>query len=450
MLQGKHITFSYSDSAKGKIDVLKDVSFEIREHDFIGLIGTSGSGKTTLIKHLNGLLKAESGEIFFNGENIYSKKYPISKLRKEVGLVFQYPEQQLFGRTILKDVMYGPLNLGMSEEEAEKSAVESLELVGISKEYYHLSPMELSGGQKRCVAIAGVLAMQPEILVLDEPAAGLDPETPPTTYDEVLEDAKKIVDSGAAPVGYSQAIYGWFFEQQLAGLGVTYGNNDNGRKEAVTAVDFDSNGGGLKVFDMWKKLYDSGYFEDYGTTTADTQTAFFSGQVGMIIESTAILKNAVDSSPFEVGTGYLPRIEQNDEGGVIIGGGSLWLTDTGNEANEDAAWKFIEYITTPDVQAKWSMGTGYFAINEKAYETEDMKAYLKENPNFETAINQLKDSPVNCNTAGVLSGVQTEARLTFNEIMPQVYDGKLTTQDAVDQLAASVNKAIENYNESIK
>ena len=116
MLQGKHITFSYSDSAKGKIDVLKDVSFEIREHDFIGLIGTSGSGKTTLIKHLNGLLKAESGEIFFNGENIYSKKYPISKLRKEVGLVFQYPEQQLFGRTILKDVMYGPLNLGMSRK----------------------------------------------------------------------------------------------------------------------------------------------------------------------------------------------------------------------------------------------------------------------------------------------------------------------------------------------
>lgn len=177
MLQGKHITFSYSDLARGKIDVLKDVSFEIREHDFIGLIGTSGSGKTTLIKHLNGLLKAESGEILFKGENIYSKKYPISKLRKEVGLVFQYPEQQLFGKTILKDVMYGPRNLGMSEEEAEKSAVESLELVGISKDYYQMSPMELSGGQKRCVAIAGVLAMQPEILVLDEPAAGLDPET---------------------------------------------------------------------------------------------------------------------------------------------------------------------------------------------------------------------------------------------------------------------------------
>jgi len=134
MLQGKHITFSYQDPAKGKTDVLADVSFEIREHDFIGLIGASGSGKTTLIKHLNGLLKAESGEIFFKGKNIYSKKYPLSELRKKVGLVFQYPEQQLFGRTILKDVMYGPLNLGMSEEEAGKSAKESLELVGISEE----------------------------------------------------------------------------------------------------------------------------------------------------------------------------------------------------------------------------------------------------------------------------------------------------------------------------
>ena len=176
MLQGKHITFSYPEPAKGKTDVLADVSFEIREHDFIGLIGASGSGKTTLIKHLNGLLKAESGEILFKGENIYSKKYPVSELRKKVGLVFQYPEQQLFGRTILKDVMYGPLNLGMSEEEAGKSAKESLELVGISEEYYQMSPMELSGGQKRCVAIAGVLAMKPNILILDEPTAGLDPK----------------------------------------------------------------------------------------------------------------------------------------------------------------------------------------------------------------------------------------------------------------------------------
>ena len=190
MLKGKNITFSYSDSAKGKIQILKDISFHINKGDFIGLIGASGSGKTTFIKHLNGLLKADCGEIFFEGQNIYEKKYPLSQLRKEVGLVFQYPEQQLFGRTVLKDTMYGPLNLGMSEQDAKKSAIDSLELVGITEEYYQMSPIELSGGQKHCVAIAGVLAMQPKILVLDEPAAGLDPETKCDIF-EILQKIRK-------------------------------------------------------------------------------------------------------------------------------------------------------------------------------------------------------------------------------------------------------------------
>ena len=171
------INYSYSEGTAYQIQALKNVNLEIKDGQFIGVIGHTGSGKSTLTQLLNGLLKATSGHIYVDGEDIYDEDYDMKKLRNKVGLVFQYPEQQLFGRTILKDVMYGPLNLGMSEEEAEKSAVESLELVGISKEYYHLSPMELSGGQKRCVAIAGVLAMQPEILVLDEPAAGLDPET---------------------------------------------------------------------------------------------------------------------------------------------------------------------------------------------------------------------------------------------------------------------------------
>lgn len=281
-------------------------------------------------------------------------------------------------------------------------------------------------------------------------AAGLDPNTPPTTYDEVLEYAQKIVESDAAPVGYSHYIYGWFFEQQLAGLGAYYGNNENGRTEPITAVDFDQNGGGLKVFETWKKLYDSGYFENYGTVGADTQTAFFAGQVGMIIESTAVLKNATNSSPFEIGTGNLPKIEENEEGGVIIGGGALWMMDSEDQAKEDAAWKFIEYCTTPEAQAKWSMGTGYFAINPAAYETEEFKAYLEENPNFMTAINQLNATPVNNYTAGVLSGVQTESRLIFNDVMPQVYDGKMTPEEGVAELAKQVNAAIENYNASIK
>ena len=177
MMTVKNLTFTYAKGTVNECKVLEDISFEIKEGEFVGIIGSSGSGKTTLIKHLNGLLKADSGEIIFNGQNIYDKKYILSKLRKEVGLVFQYPEQQLFKNTVLADVSFGPENLGMTKEEAEESAKRSLNLVGIDESFYFSSPLELSGGQKRCVAIAGVLAMNPQILVMDEPAAGLDPGT---------------------------------------------------------------------------------------------------------------------------------------------------------------------------------------------------------------------------------------------------------------------------------
>ncbi len=279
-------------------------------------------------------------------------------------------------------------------------------------------------------------------------AAGLDPDTPPKNFDEVMEFSKQIVESGAAPVGYAQAIYGWFFEQQIAGQGQYYADNENGRKAAATAVEFDKNGTGLKIFETWKNLLDSGYAANYGSTTADTQTAFFAGQAAIIVESTAILRNAVNSSAFEVGTGYFPKIGDNAEGGVIIGGASLWMMDNKDDAKKDAAWKFIEFTTTPEVQATWSMSTGYFAINPAAYETEEMKTFIAENPNFMTAINQLNDAPVNGYTAGVLSGVATEARILFNEAMEKTYNGEYTPQEAVDFLAESVNSAIENYNAS--
>jgi sn-glycerol 3-phosphate transport system substrate-binding protein len=170
----------------------------------------------------------------------------------------------------------------------------------------------------------------------------------------------------------------------------------------------------------------------------------------MIIESTAILRNATNSSDFEIGTGYLPRIEENKDGGVIIGGASLWMMDNKDEARKNAAWKFIEYTTTPEAQAKWSMATGYFAINPAAYEVPEMKTFIGENPNFLTAINQLKENPVNGYTAGVLSGVATEARTIFNEAMEKTYDGTYTPQQAVDYLAGKVNSAIQNYNASTK
>lgn len=175
ILEMKNIGFTYAKGTVNECKVLEDISVEIKEKDFIGIIGSSGAGKTTLIKHLNGLLKPDEGSVWFDGENVHEKRYRISKLRKGVGLVFQYPEQQLFGKTVLDDVCFGPMNMGKTREEAEQSAKKCLRLVGIDESYDYISPFELSGGQKRCVAIAGVLAMDSKILVLDEPAAGLDP-----------------------------------------------------------------------------------------------------------------------------------------------------------------------------------------------------------------------------------------------------------------------------------
>lgn len=281
-------------------------------------------------------------------------------------------------------------------------------------------------------------------------AAGLDPEMPPKTYEEIMEYSKKIVESKAAPYGFAQGIYGWFFEQQIAGLGQYYADNENGRTAPASAVEFDKNGSGLKIFQTWKDLLDSGYAANFGSVTADTQSAFFAKQIGMFIDSTAALKTAVQSSDFEIGTGYLPKIEENADGGVVIGGAALWLMDTKDTKKQEAAWKFIEYATTAQAQAKWSMDTGYFAINPDAYETEDMKAFIADNPNFATAINQLNETPVNGYTQGVLSGVATEARNLFNEAMEKTYDGTYSPEEAVAYLAEQVNEAIENYNKSVQ
>ena len=154
---------------------IKDITLTIEKGEFIGLIGHTGSGKSTLIQHLNGLLKATEGTYYFDGEDVDGDKYNKKALRSKVGMTFQYPEHQLFEVSVMKDVCFGPGNMGMSEEEAKEAAVKALEAVGIKEKYYEKSPFELSGGQKRRVAIAGVLAMNPEYLILDEPTAGLDP-----------------------------------------------------------------------------------------------------------------------------------------------------------------------------------------------------------------------------------------------------------------------------------
>lgn len=172
----EHLTHIYGDDTTLAVKALDDINLTISDGEFIGLIGHTGSGKSTLVQHLNGLLKASSGSILFDGQNIYDKGYDLKALRSQVGLVFQYPEHQLFEIDVFSDVCFGPKNLGLSEEEVKERATKALESVGIPEELYNQSPFDLSGGQKRRVAIAGVLAMDPKVLILDEPTAGLDPQ----------------------------------------------------------------------------------------------------------------------------------------------------------------------------------------------------------------------------------------------------------------------------------
>ncbi len=177
------VNYVYSADTSDRIQALKDINLELKDGQFIGVIGHTGSGKSTLVQHLNGLMKATSGAIYFNGRDIYEEDYNLRELRSKVGLVFQYPEHQLFETTIFDDVSFGPKNQNLSKEEAGLRAFEALRSVGLPEELYYQSPFDLSGGQKRRVAIAGVLAMRPEVLILDEPTAGLDP----AGRDEILD-----------------------------------------------------------------------------------------------------------------------------------------------------------------------------------------------------------------------------------------------------------------------
>lgn len=183
-----HVDYVYGGDTTLAVHALKDVNLVIPDGQFIGLIGHTGSGKSTLVQHLNGLIKPTGGSIYFNGEDIHAEGYDKKKLRSKVGLVFQYPEHQLFEIDVFKDVCFGPKNLGLSQKETELRAYAALKQVGLQDEYFYQSPFDLSGGQKRRVAIAGVLAMKPDVLVLDEPTAGLDPKG----RDEILDQVAKL------------------------------------------------------------------------------------------------------------------------------------------------------------------------------------------------------------------------------------------------------------------
>jgi len=187
-IEVKNITYWYEPDTPYRKQALDDVSFSMEKGEFIGLIGHTGSGKSTLIQHLNGLVKPHSGQVLYNGKDIFSADVDIKTIRQKVGLVFQYPEHQLFEMTVWKDVAYGPKNMKLSDAEIKERVEQSLAMVGMDSKVYKKSPFELSGGQKRRVAIAGVLAMKPDYLILDEPTAGLDPKG----RDSILEQVSKL------------------------------------------------------------------------------------------------------------------------------------------------------------------------------------------------------------------------------------------------------------------
>ncbi len=188
-----HVNYIYGQGTPLETKALDDICLQIPHGQFVGIIGHTGSGPSRLMQHMNGLLKASSGHIYFNGEDIYDKDYNMKKLRSKVGLVFQYPEHQLFEIDVFSDVCFGPKNLGLDKKETELRAFDALRKVGLPMELYYQSPFDLSGGQKRRVAIAGVLAMNPEVLILDEPTAGLDPKG----RDEILCQIKQLqTDTG--------------------------------------------------------------------------------------------------------------------------------------------------------------------------------------------------------------------------------------------------------------
>ena len=196
VLEVKNLTHAYNDLQTFVNNAVKDVNFSVEKGEIIGIIGHTGSGKTTLVQHLNGLLKPTSGNILLENEDIWANPKEIRKIRSKIGLVFQYPEYQLFEETVFADIAYGPKNMGLKGDELNNRVIETCELIGITPDFYEKSPFDLSGGEKRRVAIAGVMSMKPQVIVFDEPIAGLDPRG----RENVMEIIKKYRDYHNATV----------------------------------------------------------------------------------------------------------------------------------------------------------------------------------------------------------------------------------------------------------
>lgn len=275
-------------------------------------------------------------------------------------------------------------------------------------------------------------------------AAGI--ENAPATFNEIAEIADSLTSKGGASETLSMSIYGWFFEQFLCKQGLNYANNGNGREDVATAVDFDSNGGALRILEGWKSLHDAGIAPNVGRGGDAGLADFSSGKAAITLGSTASLKQILEdvNGKFEVGTAYFPAVGDDDKGGVSIGGASLWALDNGDKQKAAATWEFVKFLVSAESQAYWNAQTGYFPVTADAYEEEAYKNNIAEYPQFQTAIDQLHDSAPQY--AGALLSVFSEARSVVESEIENMLNGKQTPEDTVSKMASDINAAIEDYN----
>ncbi|MDR0266884.1 ABC transporter substrate-binding protein [Paenibacillus sp.] len=281
-------------------------------------------------------------------------------------------------------------------------------------------------------------------------AAGLDPENPPKTFEELKVAADKISKTGKA-VGVNFAIYGWFMEQLFANQGAEYVNNGNGRDGMATESLVNSEAG-VKVMTWWKDLIDTKAANNLGRKTDDSKKAFSAGQVAMILDTTASLRGLVNGTEgkFEVGTGFLPKPADAKDGGVIVGGASLWMMNNRSDEEQKSAWEFMKFLTSPDQQAFWHINTGYFPVTVKAYDEDSVKENLKKYPQFQTAVDQLHSTKMSKATQGAVMGVFPEARQIVEGAIEEVLNNKKTPQAALDDAAKEITSKIQEYNRTVK
>ncbi|MDD9269782.1 ABC transporter substrate-binding protein [Paenibacillus sp. GCM10023248] len=280
-------------------------------------------------------------------------------------------------------------------------------------------------------------------------AAGLDPEKPPTTYEEVAQAAQALSKDGKA--GGSFAIYGWFMEQFFAGQGAEFLNNGNGRTSPATEA-LVNNDAGVKTLTWWKQMVDNKSMQNLGRKTDDTKKAFAAGQIAMTLDSTASLRGIVTSAEgkFQVGTSILPRPADAKDGGVVVGGASLYILNNKSEAEQQGAWEFIKFLTNPQTQAWWHVNTGYFPITKIAYDEQLVKDNLTKYPQFKTAIDQLHNTKANKATQGAVMGVFPEARQIVETAIEEALTGKKAPKDALDAASKSIAEKLAAYNKTVK